>query len=802
MIRVSIDLPKGYEHRLQPVVDLEGRFKDAKFAVGFNLPDADLRVLHHDMGVAELLTSGNSRLRTPVIIYERADSAVVVNSPKVRGLMAHSDVKLWLKRNTYRDYQLNNQPFLKGRLHFRQLNELPRFHVRPTEGEPPSALVTEEMASKVRMLPIVPIELMARFREAPVNWTRKRQIDVAFAGTVDYEVRGNDFWDGEYETALAATVGGFDAIIDEHRREAMRQLVELKHLRIFIGTNRAIRPDMYLEALLRSSISVSPWGLGEYGYRDYEAMLAGSILIKPNSDHIRTFAPDIYQSWKYYAPCLADFSDLADVVREVLSNRDRSVEVARAARDALLAENTPDKIFEYFLGLFNEALGRPSAAAGDAVDPQARTVAAPPSSSCVKSSESLAIADPDVINMVLVLGGAWALGANGDPNDTPATPQPEHPDHALMFNVGPVPRGRPVTKFVGLHERIQGSTRETPCSGVAAALMRRCQEEFGRKPQVVFVAVGVGGTTLSGADQSDSHGLMRGSQQHNECHRLVLEAARVAAAQGRRLRVLAVCLAHGESDIGQTSMENYRRGIVELRRTLDEDLRPVTNQTDSILMLTYQTNRGSHRLGVLPVIPLAQLRAGEIDPLVQCVGPVYCNDGETHPSGRRSAHLTSRGYRHVGLQFGRYLFDHLAGRLLQPLRAIACRWGFGPTLELDYSDPIALELDNSVINLSDLGPGLGIDFFDGSHTSPRIEAVLLSTESPSRLEIHLSHIPAGPTPRLFIASRLTGKFGCGRLEGARSGVRSREVLEIDPQDGQKIYKWACTEVVDVPPPDV
>lgn len=357
MIRIAIDLPKQFRNRLQMAVDLDARFREVGYTIGFGLPDPDLRIIHQDIGVAELSQSDNGRLHTPVIVYERVDSAVITNGASVRNLLAHPDVKFWLKRNTFRDYTLNNTNFLRGRHHYYQLNQYERFKVRDVSvGERPSIPVTEEMAQKVRMLPIVPIDIMKRFCKAEIDWSVLRKIDVAFAGNVDYEVSDTNFWDGNYETALAAEVKEFQTIIDSHRREALRQIIEMKHLRIFLGANRAIPPEMYFEMLLRSAISVSPWGLGEYCYRDYEAILAGSILIKPSSDHIRSFSPDIYQSNKYYFSCSPDFSDLPDVIASVLRNRSHSLEVAKAARDAALSENTPDKIFHYFLGLFREAL--------------------------------------------------------------------------------------------------------------------------------------------------------------------------------------------------------------------------------------------------------------------------------------------------------------------------------------------------------------------------------------------------------------------------------------------------------------
>jgi hypothetical protein len=360
MIRVSIDLPMGVRYRTQPLVDNLEQFVSRDVFIGYDLPNPDLRILHNDTAVEELLTSPDGRMRTATIVYERVDGAVVINDVRVRKVMAHPDVKLWLKRNTYRDFELNNRNRIDGNLHYKTLNDLESLSVAPTSGEPPGVPVTADMAAKIRFLPVAYIDRFSALRAAPIDWSAKRQIDVNFAGTVDYEVQARDYWDEAYDKAQAATSTGLGSVVIRHRREAIRQMVELRHLRVVIGTNGALGPGLYLPMMLQTSIAVSPWGLGEYSYRDYEAILAGAVLVKPDSDHIATFAPDIYQAGKYYAPCAADFSNLYDVVRSIMSNRARAIEMAQRARADLLAANRPEQIAEYFVALFREALETPT----------------------------------------------------------------------------------------------------------------------------------------------------------------------------------------------------------------------------------------------------------------------------------------------------------------------------------------------------------------------------------------------------------------------------------------------------------
>lgn len=365
MIRVSIETQDIYRYRLKPIVDLRQRFLDDGVLVGFDLKNPDIRIVHQDIAVAELEQSSDGRLPTPTIVDERVDGGQIINNTRVRSALAHADVKFWLKRNTFRDYQLNNGKFLAGRYHYRLLNELPEFHIHAAE-DGAEMLVTPEMASKIRLLPTVTIDKFTAFRDQTIDWGYRRPIDVMFAGLVDYEVRGSDFWDGRFAEAQAATVTGVESLPDLHRRAAVRHLTSIRHLRILIGQNRVLQAGPYLSAMINSSISVSPWGFGEYGYRDYESILAGCVLVKPMTDHIETFAPDIYQAGKYYVPCRLDFSDLPQVIESIMSDRSRAIDMARRAREDMLAANSPARIYAYYSELFRKALGEEGANRFDA----------------------------------------------------------------------------------------------------------------------------------------------------------------------------------------------------------------------------------------------------------------------------------------------------------------------------------------------------------------------------------------------------------------------------------------------------
>lgn len=85
--------------------------------------------------------------------------------------------------------------------------------------------------------------------------------------------------------------------------------------------NLILSRNLYEWTMQHSKIVFSPWGNGVTCIRDLEAMLAGAVLIKPNSDFVETL-PDIHQSNKTYVPCQLNFSDLQEKIDMVLNDWD------------------------------------------------------------------------------------------------------------------------------------------------------------------------------------------------------------------------------------------------------------------------------------------------------------------------------------------------------------------------------------------------------------------------------------------------------------------------------------------------
>jgi len=88
----------------------------------------------------------------------------------------------------------------------------------------------------------------------------------------------------------------------------------------------------YFKELERSKIGVSPFGLGEICYRDYESIWFGTVLIKPDMSHIYTW-PELYKDGITYIAHKWDLSDLSEKIEACLASEDFRIRIAKAAQN-------------------------------------------------------------------------------------------------------------------------------------------------------------------------------------------------------------------------------------------------------------------------------------------------------------------------------------------------------------------------------------------------------------------------------------------------------------------------------------
>ena len=138
----------------------------------------------------------------------------------------------------------------------------------------------------------------------------RRDVDIIFRGNVP-----ND-WMGKLREPLGLAL---ELMRNSHR---------------VVTPDRRVAAQNYYQELTSSKICISPFGYGEICWRDFEAVLCGALLVKPDMSHVET-NPDIYRPFETYVPVKWNFSDLEERCNYYLKHEDERLKITEAAFDAL-----------------------------------------------------------------------------------------------------------------------------------------------------------------------------------------------------------------------------------------------------------------------------------------------------------------------------------------------------------------------------------------------------------------------------------------------------------------------------------
>jgi hypothetical protein len=106
----------------------------------------------------------------------------------------------------------------------------------------------------------------------------------------------------------------------------------------------------YNREVANSKIVLSPFGWGELCLRDFEAVLGGALLLKPDMSHLETW-PDVFSPGETYAPFSWEAEDLVEVAERYLADEAARKRIARRAYDSYREQ------LEALPGRFEAAIG-------------------------------------------------------------------------------------------------------------------------------------------------------------------------------------------------------------------------------------------------------------------------------------------------------------------------------------------------------------------------------------------------------------------------------------------------------------
>ncbi len=142
--------------------------------------------------------------------------------------------------------------------------------------------------------------------------------------------------------------------IDPFRKPVL-ELLESVQTRWRVLTPRSrVDQTQYNRELLRSRICVSPFGYGELCWRDFEAIICGCLLVKPDVGHLRTY-PDVFVPGETYVPVRWDYGDLLEKCDRYIGDEPARLRIATRAREVLGTATRPEAFVSRFAGVLRHA---------------------------------------------------------------------------------------------------------------------------------------------------------------------------------------------------------------------------------------------------------------------------------------------------------------------------------------------------------------------------------------------------------------------------------------------------------------
>jgi hypothetical protein len=245
----------------------------------------DLLLIHQELMSDDVLTCGR-----PVAILERIDGAQLGTSRRWI-----SDVAAIWKGYSFVDPRDHNR--YRGRRHAHQLKAagIDAFESVAIPGRPEPQLSDSDLTKIQTWFGFGAYQKEEHLWTDPVDYRAPRPVPVHFAGTVEYNGSEVETHRRYAELVAAAVPGGIGK------------------------SGRPFRKGEYAATMRKSKTVLCPFGWGESAHRDYEAMLLGCVVLKPDCSAIDCW-PNIYVDGETYIKCREDFADVPEIVERIAAD--------------------------------------------------------------------------------------------------------------------------------------------------------------------------------------------------------------------------------------------------------------------------------------------------------------------------------------------------------------------------------------------------------------------------------------------------------------------------------------------------
>ena len=135
-------------------------------------------------------------------------------------------------------------------------------------------------------------------------------------------------------------------------RKKIRSILDKIH-KYKIRTEKC-HPNEYLNIIAKSKICISAWGKGECVYDDWKGIMNNTIVLKPDTKHVKDYYGIYNPSNEMIVYFKPDLSDFIEKIEHVLHNYDTYLEKVKKAKKYLVNTFTEERHIQDFCKLFTQ----------------------------------------------------------------------------------------------------------------------------------------------------------------------------------------------------------------------------------------------------------------------------------------------------------------------------------------------------------------------------------------------------------------------------------------------------------------
>lgn len=284
---------------------------------------AQASIIDKKVSLEESVTKGLNFLKTvnePYFLFDGQDSTSLIG---VFDILKQSNPILLLKNNLLKDRSLYKNKYVNGR-YFWGIGDY----------------ACEDIDKYNSKIKLSGFNWLNTFGNKPtINYNSNRSIDVCCLIGLSKE---------NYEHNLRT-----DVYYNEPRLKLFNEIKKLKCNVVSTENTGKLDKESYYNTLINSKICISPYGYGEIGIRDIEAISAGCIIIKPDMSFVDTL-PNIYENGKTFISCNSDFSNLSEKIDFILNDYDNLYEkMFSCISEKIKSEFDSYKLLSYYHDIFS-----------------------------------------------------------------------------------------------------------------------------------------------------------------------------------------------------------------------------------------------------------------------------------------------------------------------------------------------------------------------------------------------------------------------------------------------------------------